>query len=487
MSGSGGKVYGRLVIRDAMLVNGRGTSPFGPVDILVEGGRIAEIVNVDAISLNRYKPKRPEGDHVIDAGGMYVLPGLVDMHVHINIDDEKCGPEGAWYAYNLCLAHGVTTVRTCGFGTDEKLLEHRRLSEENRITAPHLKVLGSWPAEVHSPEEAREAVHRLKNMGVDGVKIIPRPHVTAEIVEAMAEEVREAGLPAGIAIHIAQNSELNALDVSMAGDDMVTIEHTYGIPQAALPGTQDFPPDYNYSDEVDRFRYDGLIWHEADMYEEEVTQVLDTLIMNGTVWDPTMVVYEAHRDYERAKNMPWHSRYTVSHLWKAFSPSPGSHATHFFDWKTSDEIAWKEKYQIWMKYVRYFFENGGTLTAGSDTAFIYQIYGFALIRELELLQEAGIHPIDVVKIATTNAHAALGDEERALGVRRGAPADLCIVDGNPLDNFKVMYGTGVDRYAEDGVTMSHGGGVKWTVKGGALFDCGELLRDVEEYVDKHRA
>jgi cytosine/adenosine deaminase-related metal-dependent hydrolase len=487
MLGSKGVVYERLVVRDAMLVNGRGTPPYGPVDILIEDGRIADIVNVDAISLNRYKPRRPTGDRVIDAKGMYVLPGLVDMHVHVNVDDEKCGPEGAQYAYNLCLAHGITTIRTCGFGADEKLLEHRRLSEENGITAPHLKVLGSWPAEVTTPEEAREAVHRFKEMGVDGVKIIPRPHVTAEILEAMAEEVRAAELPAGVAIHIAQNSELNALDASMAGEDLMSIEHTYGIPQAALPGTQNYPPEYNYSNEVDRFRYDGYVWHEADEYEDEVTQVLDTLIDNGTVWDPTMVVYEAHRDYERAKNMPWHRRYTVRQLWEAFSPSPGSHATHFFEWKTSDEVAWREKYQIWMKYVRYFFENGGVLTAGSDTAFIYQIFGFALIRELELLQEAGIHPIDVVKIATTNAHAALGDEMRALGVMKGSPADLCIVDGNPLDNFKVMYGTGVDRYAEDGVTVSHGGGVRWTVKGGALFDCGELLRDVEDYVERNRA
>ena len=487
MLGSKGKVFGRLVIRDAMLVNGRGTPPYGPVDILVEDGRVAEIVNVDPISLNRYKPKRPEGDHIIDAKGMYVLPGLVDMHVHIYIDEDKCGPEGAQYAYNLCLAHGITTIRTCGFNNDEKLLEHRSLSEDNMITAPHLKVLGSWPAEVHTLEEARDTVRKLNALGVDGVKIIPRPHVTSEILETLAEEVRETGMPAGIAIHIPQNSELNARDVCMAGGEIISIEHTYGIPQAALPGSQNFPPDYNFSDEVDRFRYDGYIWHEADRYEEEVKTVLDELIMNGTVWDPTMVVYEAHRDYERAKNMPWHSRYTVRHLWKAFSPSPGSHATHFFEWKTSDEIAWREKYRIWMKYIRYFFENGGLLTTGSDTAFIYQIYGFAIIRELELLQEAGIHPIDVVKIATTNAHVALGDGERALGVRKGAPADLCVVDGNPLDNFKVMYGTGIDRYNEEGTTATHGGGVRWTIKGGALFDCRELLRDVEEYVVKHRA
>lgn len=486
MSGSMGVEYNRLVIRDAMLVNGRGTPPYGPMDILVEEGRVAEIVNVDPISLNRYSPERPDGDRVIDARGMYVLPGLVDMHVHINIDDDKCGPEGPEYAYRLLLAHGVTTIRTCGFGTDEQLLEHKRLSAENRITAPNLVVMGSWPAEAYNVEETREAVKRLNELGVDGIKIIPRPHVTHEMLRVLAEGAREAGMPAGVAIHVAQNSELDALDVTYAGLDGISIEHTYGIPQAALPGTQEFPPDYNYSDEVDRFRWDGLIWHEADQYEEQVLDVLDTMIQNGTVWDPTMVVYEAHRDLERARNMPWHRRYTVRHLWDAFSPQPGRHATHFFDWKTSDEIAWKEKYRIWMKYVRYFFENGGTLTAGSDTAFIYQIFGFALIRELELFQEAGIHPIDVVKIATTNAHTCLGDAERSQGVVKGAPADLCIVDGNPLDNFKVMYGIGVVRYGDDGVTVSKGGGVRWTLKDGAVFDCRELLTDVEAYVDEHR-
>ncbi|MBN2334783.1 amidohydrolase family protein [Candidatus Bathyarchaeota archaeon] len=486
MSGSKGVEYSRLVIRDVMLVNGRGTPPYGPVDILIEDGKIAEIVNVDAISLNRYKPTRPEGDRVIDAKGMYVLPGLVDMHIHINIADEKCGPKGAEYAYKLCLAHGITTVRTCGFGTDEKLLEHKRLSAENKITAPNLVVLGSWPTEVHTVEEAREAVKKLKALGVDGLKIIPRPHVTPEILQVMAEGAREADLPAGVAIHIAQGGEIDALDVTYAGLDKISIEHTYGIPQAALPGTQSFPPDYNYSDEVDRFRYSGYIWQEADMYEDRVMDVLDTMIENGTVWDPTMVVYEGHRDHVRVQTLPWHSRYTVRQLWEAYSPQPGSHATHFFEWKTSDEVAWKEKYLIWMKYIKYFFDNGGTLTAGSDTAFIYALFGFAVIRELELFQEAGIHPIDVIQIATTNAHRCLGDEEKALGVRKGAPADLCVVDGNPLDNFKVMYGTGVPRYSADGKSMERGGGVRWTVKGGVVFDCKELLSDVEAYVDEHR-
>jgi hypothetical protein len=227
----------------------------------------------------------------------------------------------------------------------------------------------------------------------------------------------------------------------------------------------------------------GYIWTEADKYQDRVKEVFDSIIANKSVWDPTMVVYEAHRDYERAKGFPWHEKYTVKQLWDAYSPSPGRHATHFFDWKTSDEIAWKYKYRIWMKWIKYFFDNGGILVAGSDTAFIYALFGFALIRELELFQESGIHPIDIIRIATTNAHKAMGDISRANGLRVDAPADIAIIDGNPIDNFKVMYGTGVTRYSEDGVTMTYGGGVKWTIKSGVVFDCKELLREVAEYVE----
>lgn len=476
--------YKRLVIRDAMVINGKGTPPYGPCDIVIEGGIIKEIINVDPISLARYfkDKKRPEGDKVIDAKGKHVIPGLVDMHIHINIKDDKCGPKGSDYAYRLCLAHGITTIRTCGFGTDKELLMDKKLSEENAIVAPHIKVLGSWPAEAKTVENSKKAVNEFYHLGVDGIKMIPRPHVTPEMLEAIAEESRKLGL-GGIAIHHPQSSDLNALISSNAAKEMLTIEHTYGIPQAALPGTQTFPSGYNYSNEVDRFRMSGYIWTEANQYPDRVRSVFDTLLVNKTVWDPTMVVYEAHRDYERAKGFPWHDKYTVKQLWDAYSPSPGRHATHFFEWKTSDEIAWKQKYKIWMKWVKYFFDHGGQLVAGSDTAFIYALFGFALIRELELFQEAGIHPIDVIKIATTNAHQAMGDKARANGLRVDAPADIAIIDGNPIDNFKVMYGTGITRYAEDGVTKNPGGGVEWTIKGGIVFDCKKLLKEVAEYVE----
>ena len=482
MSESKGQKYKSLVIRNATVVNGRGTPAQGPVDIAIEDDKITAVVSTSPGAVTRPGFERPTGDMEVDATGMYALPGLVDMHVHVPFKETQCGPKGPEYAYKLFLAHGVTTIRTCGFGTDEKLVEHRKLSMENKMVAPRIVVLGST-GEITTAEEGRATVRELKERGVDGVKMIPRSNITSEILAAMGEEVRDLNMNAGIAVHIPQNSELNAVTASEAVPDYLTLEHTYGIPQAAIPGSQTLPPDYNYSVEVDRFRWSGYIWTEAEQYPDDVLWVLDTMIENGTVWDPTMAVYEINREYELCSRWKWLDRYTAPGLLKGWQPNPASHATYHFDWTTADEAAWKRKYQIWMKYLKIFADRGGIVTAGTDCGFMYTLYGFSIVRELELLQEAGFHPIDVVKIATTNATASMGLDHLVGGVQKGFTADIAIVDGNPLNNFKVMYGTGVQKYSEDKTKMVEAGGVRWTIKAGILYDAKGLLRDVETYVD----
>jgi imidazolonepropionase-like amidohydrolase len=133
-----------------------------------------------------------------------------------------------------------------------------------------------------------------------------------------------------------------------------------------------------------------------------------------------------------------------------------------------------------MKYVKLFFEKGGTLTVGSDAGSLYALYGFTTVRELELMQQAGIHPIDILKIASVNATKTLGLGKLA-GIRAGYTADLVVVDGNPLDNFKVLYGTGIEAYTPEGEPVRRGG-VKWTIKAGIVYDAQALLSDVEAYV-----
>jgi hypothetical protein len=228
----------------------------------------------------------------------------------------------------------------------------------------------------------------VRQQGADGVKLLSPPR---DVLEAAAT----GGLP--VAIHIGV-TDASALDVTAAGS---SIEHWYGIPDAALPaGVQNFPPSYNYDNETDRFRWAGRLWREADA--ERLGKVLQTMVERNVVWDPTLNIYEAARDLQRAQSQPWFRDYLHPALEQFFRPSPTNHGSFFFGWTTGDEVAWKENYRLWMNALVDFERRGGVIGTGEDAGFIYQIQGFGFIRELELHQEAGFHPLKVIQHATHN-------------------------------------------------------------------------------------
>jgi imidazolonepropionase-like amidohydrolase len=138
-----------------------------------------------------------------------------------------------------------------------------------------------------------------------------------------------------------------------------------------------------------------------------------------------------------------------------------------------------------MAALREFERRGGLVGAGEDAGFIYQMYGFGLVRELELHQEAGFHPLKVIQHATGNNARILGQEDRLGRVRVGYAADLIVVNGNPLENFKVLYPTGVN-IVRDGRSV-HAGGIEWTIKDGRPYHGPTLLAEVKEIVARARA
>jgi adenine deaminase len=162
-----------------------------------------------------------------------------------------------------------------------------------------------------------------------------------------------------------------------------------------------------------------------------------------------------------------------------FEPDPKRHGSYHFDWTTSDEIMWRNNFRIWMSWVREYAARGGNVTVGSDAGFIYHLYGFATVREMELQQEAGFHPLEVIQHATLNGAKLLGLDRTGV-VRPGFAADIAIVDGNPQHDLKVLYGLGVD-VEQDGKVV-HKGGVRYTIKNGIVFDARALLAEVREMV-----
>lgn len=451
-----GRRYSRLLIRNAMVVEGNATPASGPRDIVIENGMIASIVPAGAGA--RSKP-----DAEIEARGKYVLPGFTNMHGHAH--EERGGaPMPVEYVLKLWLSCGITTVREVG-GNFEKTKALREASRAGTAVAPRFFVYPFF-GRPRDAEAARNRVRELKEKNADGIKIVG---IHRDVMEAMMEEAHKAGLR--VAHHVGVE-ETNAWDNIRL--KTTTMEHWYGIPDAALPaGVQNFPPEYNYSDEVHRFRYAGRLWREAD--PERLQRVLQGMVSAGVAWDPTLNIYEASRDLERAQNQPQFAAYLHPALAKFFEPNPQNHGSYFSGWTTTDEVYWKENYRIWMKAVQDFGRMGGVITTGEDAGYMYQVYGFGYLRELELHQEAGFHPLKVIEHATLNGARMLGEERRLGRVRAGWSADLIVVNGNPLENLKVLKPT------------AEGGGVQYTIKDGYVYDAQKLFGEVKDIVNKARA
>ena len=213
---------------------------------------------------------------------------------------------------------------------------------------------------------------------------------------------------------------------------------------------------------------------------------MNELITLDFTIDPTFNIYEANRDLMRARTAEWHEDYTIPSLWKFYEPSRVSHGSYWHNWGTEQEVNWKENYRLWMSFINVFKNRGGRVTVGTDAGFIYQLYGFSYVRELELLREAGFHPLEVVRSATLYGAQALGMEKDLGSVEPGKLADFVIIDSNPLENLQVLYGTGAIVLNEKNEVVREGG-VKYTIKDGIVYDAKKLLADVRKIVDDEKA
>ena len=481
--------YTQLIIRGATIINGTGAPALGPVDIVIENNRIVKIVTVGAEGTKINPARRPKlaaNGKEIDATGMYALPGLIDMHTHIGGVEQGTPAE---YVYKLWMAHGITTVRDVSAGNGLSwVLSEKKRSAENKIIAPRIYAYTAFgqgsKKEIITKQDAIDWVDENAKNGADGIKFFG---AAPEIMDAAIRENKRLGLRS--CAHHAQTdvARWNVLSSARAG--MTSMEHWYGLPEALFENktVQDFPLDYNYTNEQSRFENAGKLWKQAAApYSDKWNKVMNELISLDFTLDPTFNIYEANRDLMRARRAEWHDDYTLPSLWRFYSPSRNSHGSYWFDWGTEQEIEWKNNYKLWMSFINEYKNRGGRVIAGSDNGFIYQTYGFGFIRELELLREAGFHPLEVIRSATLYAAQTLGMDKDLGSLEQGKLADIILLDENPLKNLQVLYGTGAIRLDQEGNTKRVGG-VKYTIKDGIVYDAKQLLKDVKNMVDKAKA
>jgi len=481
--------FARLILRGVTLIDGTGAPPVGPVDVVIEGNRIADVVSVGSPGIAIDPDDRPKAgpkDREMNLTGMYVLPGFIDMHGHIGGKEQGTPAE---YVFKLWMGHGITTVRDPGSlnGLDWTLAEKGK-SAKNEITAPRIFAYVTFgqgrEKPFTAPDEARHWVGEVAAKGADGIKFFGyRP----DIMKAAIEEAKRRGLRT--ACHHAQLdvARVNVLDSARWG--LTSMEHWYGLPEALFTDRtlQDYPRDYNYNDESHRFGEAGRLWKQAaPPYSERWNQVMNELIRLDFTLDPTFTIYEASRDLMRVRRAEWHEEYTLPSLWDFYQPSRKSHGAYWYYWTTEDEVEWKNNYRLWMTFVNEYKNRGGRVTVGSDSGFIFKLYGFDTIREMELLREAGFSPLEVIRAATLKGAEALGRASELGTVEPGKLADLVVVEENPLQNLAALYGTGAIKLDEKN-QVKRVGGVRFTIKDGIVYDAKRLLADVRKMVREAKA
>lgn len=478
--------YERLVIRGAMVIPGHGGPPAGPYDIVIRGNVIEEMIPFDPVTAERRGAvDRPTGDRVIDATGMFVMPGMIDLHMHLRTE-----PMELEYVYYTKLAHGVTTLVPAPDRGIESAMSEALKSSTNEILAPRMYPIWGWGAglglsraELENPANADRIAGQMAERGAHVVSL---GDVTWDrtLFGAVAKGVWRAGGITTIHLPPSTNAVVDAVNAACLGATM--IEHHYGYAESALARqTADFPRDYSFNDESARFRAAGKVWEEAEQTARErlLTTVADSMVACGVTMLPTRVVYEANRDILRAQSLPWHEKYTHQALIEWNGPNPAFHGAYHYDWTSDDEEYWSSAFDLWGDLIFEFNRRGGRVAYGTDDNYIWATPGFSNIRELQLLRETGMHSLEVLKSATRNSAETLRQPLLGL-VRPGYLADLLIVDGNPAYNLRFLYSFGALTMRDGEMVRTRG--IIHTIKDGIVIENDRMMEEVARMVAKSK-
>lgn len=472
--GEGQGPFKRLIIRDVTVIRGDGAYASGPQTIVIEGNKITSVSGWSRVETQ-------PGDKEIDGKGMYALPGMIDTHVRVLVPEYADLPPE--YVMKLLLAHGVTTIASMqDYSQTDWAIRQKEMSDANEIVAPRIQVWTDTPyGDLKDVLKSIRSAHKRGAVGMGEGSVYGQP---AEYSIAAIKEAKKLGMRVNWHMDNSNCNNFNALDAAKVGLDAMT--HWYCLLETLQEDNTafEFHDDYNHGDTYDRFANQGTLWRQVAVpWSDHWSNVLDQFLELDFTFEPTYTVYEANRDYMRATGADWNDCYVHPILEKTWVPSTENLFAYFYDWSSTIEIDWRENFRLWMQFVNEYKNRGGRIVAGTDAGFIWNSYGFGLVRNLEMFQEAGFSPLDALKTATINSAEHLGIDDQVGTLEAGKYADIILMDHNPLKNLKALYGTGFLSLQEDN-TIKRVGGIKYTIKDGIIYDVKELLTDVEELVEK---
>ena len=419
----GGAQSDRIAIVGGTLIDSTGAESIPDSLILIEGGVITYAGKQESQGWS------PSNEQVLEAKGKFIIPGLIDMHVHY---------EG-WMG-QLFIANGVTTVKDTGNDPDWVTRERDRIKASANVAAPRIiacgpvvdgtdsiwKMYTSHIATADDETSARKVVKELVAKKVDCLKVyinLPSRAMQALIAEAHRHNLTVTG-------HL---GHVNARQATLFGID--EIEHVSGIAEASLTdaATKKAAAIQSKHNSPTGENWPVQPWEFTN--PERLQSLIQLLVDHHVVIDPTLFVYDriAHLNdpiREKDPNLKYvQFSDELRHLWVAenyfqvFGTRP---------WGKEEYDRALRHQRARMEFLRQFVSSGGVVVAGSDTANPYVIPGFGLHKELELLVEAGLIPLQALQAATLNAAKTLQRETSLGTVSAGKTADLVVLNGDPL-------------------------------------------------------
>jgi imidazolonepropionase-like amidohydrolase len=416
-----------LVFTHAKLFDSETATSSPGQTVVITGNKITAVGNDGSTQI-------PAGAEVVDAGGKTLMPGLWDMHVHVQPNDGL-----------LHIANGVTSVRDLANDTEE-LMKTRDRFDHGAEIGPRVLMAGfidgrgpyQGPTKVFadSEEEARKDVDNYAKLGYVQIKVYSslKPELVPKIAEmAHSHGMRLSGhVPAG----------MSAEQFVLAGAD--EIQHMNFIFLNFMPQVKDTRTPARFVEPAQHAA-------EIDPNSEQAKAFIKLLLDHKTVVDPTLSIFE-DMFTNRAGEMP--------QAWAAVAQRMPAEVRRGYLYGGIEvpqgmDQRYRDSFKQFEKMAKAFYDAGVPIVAGTDS-----LAGFALHRELEIYGEAGIPAPKVLQLATIGAARIMKRDQEVGSIKPGKLADVILVDGDPAVKL-----TDLDR-------------VETVVKDGVLYKVADLDRAI---------